>query len=151
MGKKYNKDKLRRCCSNQWLYIMMVHMKYGTVNQFEQHQGKLNKYNVWTEMKNSSVAPHFTLSKLARGLFHAVASGTGVYQPWWISTAFFLRASRALRFAPVFLCSVPALTALSIVEYASPINFSIGRISSDAASCFFFRTSRASKTWSNII
>jgi len=132
---------------------MIVHMKYGTVNQFK--LTPKTTYNVWTEVEKicikSSLALHFTPCKLARGFFQTMASGAGVYQPWWISTAFFLRASRDLRFAPVFLCSVPTLTALSIIEYASPINFSIGRISSACASDFFLSTSRASKTCRQLI
>lgn len=79
---------------------------------------------------------------------HQAAAGeAGAYQPWWISTAFFLLASRDFRRAAVFLCNVPTFTALSITEYASAMSFSIERTSSDCASGFFLRSSKASKTW----
>ncbi|URD87881.1 60S ribosomal protein L37a [Musa troglodytarum] len=77
---------------------------------------------------------------------HQAAEAAGMYQPWWISTAFFLLASLDFLRAPVFPCKVPTWTALSIAEYASAISFSIGRISSACASLFFLSTSRASRT-----
>lgn len=78
--------------------------------------------------------------------YAAFPAGAGVYQPWCISTAFFLLARRDFLRAPVFLCSVPTFTALSITEYASAISFSIEKISSACASGFFLSTSSASKT-----
>lgn len=126
------------------------------IKQFELTSKKTKYNNVSTEWeKENCVSLHWhhilIHVKPVRGLFQTLASGTAAYQPWWISTAFFLLASRDLRFAPVFLCSVPTFTALSITEYASPIIFSIDRISSACASGFFLSSSRASKTYRPLI
>lgn len=78
-------------------------------------------------------------------------AGGGVYRPAAISTLLFALDSRDLRFAAVFLCSVPLLLALSISLNASEMSLSTGASSSTDFGGLVAKRSNACRTWSTAI